>query len=495
MLKKEQSFIIDATDKESILEICLNSFKQLGWPALYAGENNIIGSTPKTWKTNSQDIIITAQDNLLVVISQMTKGEMLDAAGRNKKNIDAFFCAFEIEKTATRNIATDKITLQELREATKIQVAKEAEEAEKVSQAMNLKGSNLYATYTIIGINVLIFILMALNGAGIVQPNGLLHIKWGSNFGPLTLSGDWWRLITNMFIHFGIIHLLMNMYTFFMAGVYLEPMLGKPRFLLAYFCTGILASITSLYWHQTPTNSAGASGAIFGMYGLFFAFLTTNLIPNSVRKSLLQSIGIFIVYNLAFGMKSGIDNSAHIGGLLSGFAIGYLFYYGIKKEKQGQTAMWPIPLVLFLTVGGMFLYLQTHHGSQKLRDSVLVEIKSAGFKDNEKFQDAIKRFSGIEFRAMQPMQDTTITEQKRASQIKDVSIPEWEKGETLANEMQSYTVSDELKQKAAILQEYVSLRKQECSIMVETINNHTEIPTSLNEVRVKIRKLIEKLDN
>ncbi|MEJ7610097.1 MAG: rhomboid family intramembrane serine protease [Ferruginibacter sp.] len=107
----------------------------------------------------------------------------------------------------------------------------------------------------------------------IIDPNGTVHIKWGSNYGPLTLSGDPWRLITNVFIHFGIIHLAMNMYCLYIIGSYLEPMLGKTKFITAYLCTGILASLTSLWWHNESVNSAGASGAVFGLYGLFWRCL------------------------------------------------------------------------------------------------------------------------------------------------------------------------------------------------------------------------------
>ena len=77
----------------------------------------------------------------------------------------------------------------------------EVKDAEEIDAAMNLSNSNLYVTYAIIAINVLVFILMAINGAGIMETNGLVHIKWGSNYTPLTLSGDWWRLVSNVFIH------------------------------------------------------------------------------------------------------------------------------------------------------------------------------------------------------------------------------------------------------------------------------------------------------
>ncbi|HEV7622240.1 MAG TPA: rhomboid family intramembrane serine protease, partial [Flavisolibacter sp.] len=81
---------------------------------------------------------------------------------------------------------------------------------------------------------MLVFILMVMNGAGLMVPESLVHIKWGSNYTPLTESGDWWRLLSNIFIHFGIIHLLMNMYCLYMAGVYLESILGKVKYIVAY---------------------------------------------------------------------------------------------------------------------------------------------------------------------------------------------------------------------------------------------------------------------
>ena len=123
-------------------------------------------------------------------------------------------------------------------------------------------------------------------------------------------------MITNCFLHIGILHLAFKMYALIFIGVLLEPYLGKLRFAVAYLLTGVFASVASLYWHD-HTVSAGASGAIFGMYGVFLAMLTTNLIPKSVRKGLLASIGLFVAYNLLYGLKGwGIDaNAAHIGGL------------------------------------------------------------------------------------------------------------------------------------------------------------------------------------
>ncbi len=174
---------------------------------------------------------------------------------------------------------------------------------------------------------------MVMSGVDIMFPDSASLIKWGANFTFLTLKGEWWRLISSCFLHIGIAHLFFNMYALMYIGLLLEPHLGKTRFITAYLITGIAASMTSLWWHDRAL-SAGASGAIFGMYGVFLAMLTTNIIKNSSRKALLTSIAFFVGYNLIGGMEYGIDNAAHIGGLISGIIIGYAYVTGLKNRVQ-----------------------------------------------------------------------------------------------------------------------------------------------------------------
>jgi rhomboid protease GluP len=494
MPEQEQSIAVNGLDKESILSLCYTSFKQLKWDIMFAGDDKLLATTPKSWKTKSQQVIATAGDNTLTVSSKMTEGEMLDMMGKNKKNLSAFLTAFDLAKNALQPSENEenKTAINALRAETASIAAREQSQAAGVDKAMNLSGSNLYATYTIIALNIIVFVLMAMNGAGIMEPNGLVHLKWGSNFGPLTLSGDWWRLITCTFIHFGIIHLAMNMYAFYTVGIYLEPLLGKQRYVTAYLCTGILASIASLWWHKTPVNSAGASGAIFGMYGLFLAFLTTSLIPEKVRKPLLQSIGIFVVYNLAFGVAGNIDNPAHVGGLVSGFIFGYIYITGIKKEKQDLRAGWMIPVILFITAGIAFFYLQQHKSSLEERSQVLNEIKNAGYKDTEKFRSDYKQFVELQDTAMAAWKDTTILEYVRSKQLIEKSLPVWNNAETLAKEMQSFDVSDQLHKNTANILLYIQLRKQEIDIFDKVINNKADI-SQLIEIRKKITKVVEML--
>ncbi len=178
-------------------------------------------------------------------------------------------------------------------------------------------------TPIIIYVNVAIYVAMVVAGLGFVSFKSADLLKWGANFRPSTVNGEWWRLVTSTFLHGGIIHLLANMYGLLFVGVFLEPILGKVKYAIAYLLTGIIASIASLWWYDA-TVSVGASGAIFGLYGMFIAFLLTKVFTPEFAKSFLLSTGIFVGINLLMGLTGGIDNAAHIGGLISGLAVGFL---------------------------------------------------------------------------------------------------------------------------------------------------------------------------
>jgi rhomboid protease GluP len=178
--------------------------------------------------------------------------------------------------------------------------------------------------------NTFIFILMFFFGYGFLNFKGTDLLTLGANFRPLVLQGEVWRLFTNVFLHGGILHLLMNMFALFFAGLFLEPLLGKWRFLFLYVCSGILASIASFIWYDAIV-SVGASGAIFGLYGFFIAAIIYKSFPYQLHSGFLYSLLAYIGINLVMGLMGGIDNAAHIGGLLSGFCYGVLF--PVKKGK------------------------------------------------------------------------------------------------------------------------------------------------------------------
>lgn len=193
-------------------------------------------------------------------------------------------------------------------------------------------------TFSIIYINILIFMLMMFAGLGFISFNTQDLIHWGANFKPLTANDQWWRLLTNIFLHGGFMHILSNIVGLLMVGIFLEPLLGRNKFLISYLLTGILASCVSLWWHDN-TVSVGASGAIFGLYGIFIIFLLTKISPTFNNRPLLTFTGIFIGSNLLIGISDGIDNAAHIGGLLSGIIIGIILYSSIKKQLKNKPSI------------------------------------------------------------------------------------------------------------------------------------------------------------
>ncbi len=202
-------------------------------------------------------------------------------------------------------------------------------------------------TPIIVYINALIFIAMIVAGISPLHPTSQSLFEWGGNFRPAVVAGDWWRLGSYMFLHAGAMHLLMNTYALLYIGMFLEPLMGKFRFAATYLLTGVCAALMSMYFHPQSV-CIGASGAIFGMYGIFFSILTTSHIQKALRKTMLRSILFFIIFNLMSGMQGNTDNAAHIGGLLSGLLFGYIYYPGIAKQA---TARRQLITTLFVAAG------------------------------------------------------------------------------------------------------------------------------------------------
>jgi len=186
--------------------------------------------------------------------------------------------------------------------------------------------SYFIVSWTLIALNVLVYAAMCLKGISPTHPTPTDVIPWGADFGPLTLTGEWWRILTSTFLHFGILHIAMNMYILYQVGPFTELLYGRLRFLLLYLLAGLGGSIVSLAVHPLSVG-AGASGAIFGVYGALLAFLVVQrgVIPPSRSRAIAQSAGIFLVYNLFFGLASRTtDLSAHGGGFVVGFLAGCL---------------------------------------------------------------------------------------------------------------------------------------------------------------------------
>jgi rhomboid protease GluP len=196
-------------------------------------------------------------------------------------------------------------------------------------------------TYTLIAINVLVFLGMLVNGANIMGPTSYQMIHWGANFGPLTVHGQWWRLFTACFLHFGIIHIGFNMWVLYQIGLFTEPLFGPFLYLALYLLAGICGNFISLIVHPMGVG-AGASGAIFGVYGGLLAFLLRyrGVVNPAASKAVTRSVLIFLAYNLFYGLADrSTDLTAHIGGLATGFLAGLILAPNpvSRLRTQGRT--------------------------------------------------------------------------------------------------------------------------------------------------------------
>ena len=181
-------------------------------------------------------------------------------------------------------------------------------------------------TAVIILLNVLVFVAMLVSGVGFDGPSGEVAVQWGSNYGPFTVHGQEWRLFTAMFLHFGILHIGMNMLALYQNGPVVEHMFGRWRYALIYLGGGLVGSLFSVGWNP-EVNSAGASGAIFAVIGAMLAFVLDprNGVPRRVMVAQSNSILTFIAMMFVFSLSvKGIDNACHAGGLLGGIGFGFL---------------------------------------------------------------------------------------------------------------------------------------------------------------------------
>lgn len=187
-------------------------------------------------------------------------------------------------------------------------------------------------TYALIGICVLLFALMYILGRG--SEDSLTLLFFGASLDSLVKDGQLYRLVTCIFLHIGIWHLVCNMYSLYVIGKEIENLYGKIKYLIIFFGSGICGSILSTAFTRN-TISAGASGAIFGLLGslLYFGYYYRAYLGNTIKKTILPVIAI----NLLIGFISpGIDNAAHIGGLVAGILFSMMVGIPGKESKKEQ---------------------------------------------------------------------------------------------------------------------------------------------------------------
>ena len=180
-------------------------------------------------------------------------------------------------------------------------------------------------------------------GAGLWHSSNGVQLAWGANFGPATQDGEWWRLGSAMFLHFGIVHLALNTWSLWDVGQLAERMYGRWRFFCIYILSGLAGNLVSLVVQGNYAVSGGASGAIFGIYGAALVFLWREraaITEHEFRWLFWGALGFASLTIILGFIIPGIDNVAHIGGFLTGILASIVFSQTIT------TRVMPIKITL-----------------------------------------------------------------------------------------------------------------------------------------------------
>lgn len=207
-------------------------------------------------------------------------------------------------------------------------------ECEPFYEALRARTAWASVTPVLVVLNVTIFVCILFGTRAFSDAEAL--IGWGGNFGLRTTNGEWWRLVTATFIHVGVLSLLVNIFGLAQLGLILERFVGSVTFAAVFTAAGTLASLVSLTTHPVAV-SVGASGAIFGLYGLLLALLISGMlfrptvtIPLAALKRLAPAAVVFVVYNVTVG---SLEGRSEIVGLATGFVCGLVLTMGVRDRK------------------------------------------------------------------------------------------------------------------------------------------------------------------
>jgi rhomboid protease GluP len=257
--------------------------------------------------------------------------------------------------------------------------------------------SSNVVTKAIFGINVAVFLGMLLAGVSMLDnPAGQDLVHWGANYGPFTLGGEWWRLVTCVFVHGSLLHIAFNMWCLWDLGSLAESLYGHWTFAVVYLLAGISGSLGSVIWNPNVL-SVGASGAIFGIAGALIAsfYLGEFSLPRAAIMGTLRSVVIFVGYNLVFGaMMSRVDNAAHIGGLIAGLILGALIAKAAPDQGNLSRRLAVLALAFVVICGGTAWWLHSRDYIRHMKRGIGALAENKNDEAIAEFQTVIRRRPG-----------------------------------------------------------------------------------------------------
>lgn len=208
-----------------------------------------------------------------------------------------------------------------------------------------------FMTWLVLGAAVLMFLVEVISGG---SQNISVLIRYGAKINALVAQGQWWRLITPMFLHVGLLHILVNGVMIYYVGTQIEHIFGHIRFLIIYLLSGILGNLASFAFGSDASVSAGASTALFGLFGAFI-MLGLTFTHNPFIQTVAKQFGVLVIINLVFDIfASNIDIWGHIGGFIGG--VGIAFCVGVPKRFGNISKIYQFLAIILVLLVSIFLY-------------------------------------------------------------------------------------------------------------------------------------------
>lgn len=357
--------------------------------------------------------------------------------------------------------------------------------AEAFHRALMAATPRAYGTVALLGLNVAVFALMVLSGVSPLNPQPLSLIRWGANFGPLTTHGEWWRLLTAMFLHIGVFHLLCNMWALGAVGGLVERLVGTFGLLVLYLLAGLAGSVASLYWHP-DTIGAGASGAVFGLFGGLMGVVLRRRrqVPLEVFRRLWGSGLVFLVFNLTIGLRvPGIDLAAHLGGWVFGVAGGLLLSRPLAVEPPARRDLRPL---LLGGCGGLAVLLAASGVPPAPRGPWDYDRTVHEFAEAEK--DLLDRLNNTGAQ----VQAGKATEEEWATLLERTVLPRWRDFQRRLGEIED--LPSKQRQRRDSLLDYMKAREEGWDLLVRAIRTQDDALAVRAAEKLKLaEQLIERL--
>jgi rhomboid protease GluP len=481
------------------LTLIYHATENLGWHIGYFDHDGIIAYTNLSWPSYSEEISVRIKNNTAIVKSECVgvQGFFTDY-GKNKKNIDLLFSEidyvnYHLQDTLEKNTQELMDAVPEKQFLSLDNPPMSGKETLRSFFSAFVPKKDYFITPLLVLSNLLLYIISVVAMASLfmaayakghldedftsIRENVYLFLGYSER--GLVLNGQIWRLATSTFLHFSVIHVASNMIALIYIGSMIESKLGRLNYLLLYLFTGIIASMVSVMWRDHGI-SGGASGAIFGLYGILLALSSTDFYERSARRALFISTAFFIGLNI-IPIGEGIDHAAHFGGLVSGYIFGLISYATLHSKNQ-LIKKWGSPIAAFIIMAvfvssGLIL---TPNYQLKKYASLIDKTEDFSGKMNDYFygQDSLNR-------------------QQRLDTLEQKALPEIKVGGDISAALRTLVLPAKKKKIAVIRSEIITLECRFYKLLYLEFKeqNKTKYRPEINSITDNINTLREKGGN